>query len=190
MAGAHVQIYLWTFDRGWPQKYIIQKWMSGIYDVNVEGNSLVMCSCNGSITAPADLHFDWRVRQISSVTLAKPALVYTSIHSTVTARYFSHLLRPRWPRHTMLRVHLLKIQPIRSIHLMDFCLLLFFLIMDESAFYFISYSKTNSKILRNTFFDESSRLFVALHVALLHHHPMLCCHRSAARATVLDNKSP
>jgi hypothetical protein len=45
MAGAHVQIYLWTFDRGWPQKYIIQKCMSGIYDVNVEGNSLVMCSC-------------------------------------------------------------------------------------------------------------------------------------------------
>jgi hypothetical protein len=45
MAGAHVQIYLWTFDRGWPQKYIIQKSMSAIYDVNVEGNSLVMCSC-------------------------------------------------------------------------------------------------------------------------------------------------
>ncbi len=45
MAGAHVQIYLWTFDRGWPQQYIIQKCMSGIYyDVNVEGNSLVMCS--------------------------------------------------------------------------------------------------------------------------------------------------
>jgi hypothetical protein len=44
MAGAHVQIYLWTFDRGWPQEYIIQKCLSGIYDVNVEGNSLVMCS--------------------------------------------------------------------------------------------------------------------------------------------------
>ena len=50
MAGAHVQIYLWTFDRGWPQQYIIQKCMSGIYDVNVEGNSLVMCSwLNGRI---------------------------------------------------------------------------------------------------------------------------------------------
>jgi hypothetical protein len=44
MAGVHVQIYLWTFDPGWPQQYIIQKCMSGIYDVNVEGNSLVMCS--------------------------------------------------------------------------------------------------------------------------------------------------
>jgi hypothetical protein len=44
MAGVHVQIYLSTFDRGWPQQYIIQKSMSGIYDVNVEGNSLVMCS--------------------------------------------------------------------------------------------------------------------------------------------------
>jgi hypothetical protein len=29
MAGAHVQIYLWTFDPGWPQQYIIQKCMSG-----------------------------------------------------------------------------------------------------------------------------------------------------------------
>jgi hypothetical protein len=44
MAGTHVQIYLWTFDPGWPQQYIIQKCMSGIYDVNVKGNSLVMCS--------------------------------------------------------------------------------------------------------------------------------------------------
>jgi hypothetical protein len=44
MAGAHVQIYLWTFDRGWPQKYIIQKFVSDIYDVKVEVNSLVMCS--------------------------------------------------------------------------------------------------------------------------------------------------
>jgi hypothetical protein len=44
MAGAHVQIYLWTFDQGWPQQYIIQKSMSGLYDVNVKGNSLVMCS--------------------------------------------------------------------------------------------------------------------------------------------------
>ncbi len=42
---------------------------------------------NGSITAPANLHFDWCISQISSVTPAKPALVYTSIHSTVTARY-------------------------------------------------------------------------------------------------------
>jgi hypothetical protein len=32
------------FDRGWPQKYIIQKCMSDIYDVKVEVNSLVMCS--------------------------------------------------------------------------------------------------------------------------------------------------
>jgi hypothetical protein len=38
--------------------------------------------------------------------------------------------------------------------------------------------------------DESSLLFVVLHVALLHHHPMLCCHCWAARATVPDNKSP
>jgi hypothetical protein len=44
MAGVHVQIYLWTFDRGWPQQYIIQKWMSDIYDVKVKVNSLVMCS--------------------------------------------------------------------------------------------------------------------------------------------------
>jgi hypothetical protein len=51
MAGAHVQIYLWTFDRGWPQKYIIQKCMSGIYDVNVEGNSLVMCSWVTNMTS-------------------------------------------------------------------------------------------------------------------------------------------
>jgi hypothetical protein len=42
---------------------------------------------NGSITKPAYLHLDRHVRQISSVTLAKPALVYTSIHSTVTTRY-------------------------------------------------------------------------------------------------------
>jgi hypothetical protein len=47
MAGAHVQIYLWTFDRGWPQKYIIQKFMSDIYDVKVEVNSLIMCSWDG-----------------------------------------------------------------------------------------------------------------------------------------------
>jgi hypothetical protein len=45
MAGTHVQIYLWTFDQGWPQKYIIQKWMSDIYNVNIKVNSLVMCSC-------------------------------------------------------------------------------------------------------------------------------------------------
>jgi hypothetical protein len=43
---------------------------------------------NGSsITVPANLHLDWHVHQISFITLAKPALVYTSIHSTVTARY-------------------------------------------------------------------------------------------------------
>jgi hypothetical protein len=43
---------------------------------------------NGSITAPANLHLDCQcVREISFITLAKPALVYTSIHSTVTARY-------------------------------------------------------------------------------------------------------
>jgi hypothetical protein len=33
------------------------------------------------------LHLDWCVCQISFIILAKPALVYTSIHSTVTARY-------------------------------------------------------------------------------------------------------
>jgi hypothetical protein len=53
MAGAHVQIYLWTFDRGWPQESIIQKCMSGIYDVNVEGNSLVMCSWGESGRIPS-----------------------------------------------------------------------------------------------------------------------------------------
>jgi hypothetical protein len=51
MAGAHVQIYLWTFDRGWPHQCIIQKCMSVIYDVNVEGNSLVMCSWFGAINS-------------------------------------------------------------------------------------------------------------------------------------------
>jgi hypothetical protein len=42
---------------------------------------------NRSITEPAYLHLDRCIRQISSVTLAKPALVYTSIHLTVTTRY-------------------------------------------------------------------------------------------------------
>jgi hypothetical protein len=42
---------------------------------------------NRSITKPAYLHLNWRIHQISSVTLAKPALVYTLIHLTVTTRY-------------------------------------------------------------------------------------------------------
>jgi hypothetical protein len=42
---------------------------------------------NGSITKPAYLHLDRCIQKISSVTLAKPALVYTLIHLTVTARY-------------------------------------------------------------------------------------------------------
>jgi hypothetical protein len=44
MAGAHVQIYLWTFDGERPQKYIIQKCLCDIYDIKVEVSSLVMCS--------------------------------------------------------------------------------------------------------------------------------------------------
>jgi hypothetical protein len=36
---------------------------------------------------PANLHLDQHGHQISFITLAKPALVYTSTHSTVTARY-------------------------------------------------------------------------------------------------------
>jgi hypothetical protein len=36
---------------------------------------------------PANLHFNRHICQISSITLAKPALVYTPIHSTVTAGY-------------------------------------------------------------------------------------------------------
>jgi hypothetical protein len=37
---------------------------------------------------PAKLNLAWHIRQIGCVTLAKPALVYTLIHSTgVNARY-------------------------------------------------------------------------------------------------------
>jgi hypothetical protein len=75
---------LMTFQSRTNQQRVGPIWSTSL---RVDYCYLKFSNHNGSITKPAYLHLDRRVHQISSVTLAKPALVYTSIHLTVTARY-------------------------------------------------------------------------------------------------------